>query len=174
MKKIPLIILSATALLLLNSCFLLGPGVRTISGTIYGSTTNLVIGAFPNSFSFNGGGGINNSDEVVSEDSSAIEFSPIAFATITGNTYEITLPEDVYDMGDLIAWVDPNQDRNLDFDDGIGEFAYLPVMTIGSNEYIVEISTFGSAYSFTYNDGTGVVEELLDSYNSDDFDFYID
>lgn len=180
MKKLPLSGLIIISLVLLNSCFLLESNTRTISGTIYGGTTNLKIGAFPNSFNFSGGQYLQPDYVVTSESSSALVFHPLATATITGDTYTITLPENVEDMGDLVAWIEDgtSTENALDMNDNVypttGEFAYLPVKLIENVPYVVEITHAGSSYTYTYDHvSEGDTSEYLQAHNSDGFNFYV-
>lgn len=157
---------------LLSGCTLFGPGPKTITGSITGSTSNLVIAAFSDDYWFldNLSG---DDDEVGSESGGGTSFDPIATGTISGSTYSITLPDDVSTMGDLIAFVDTNS--NGTFDLGAGELGYFPMKTVDGTAYVVSIGSLLENYTYNYYDGS--TNHIVSIETDDDaagFNFTVD
>jgi len=161
------------AIVLFTGCSLLGGGgPKTLTGSITGSTTNVVVGAFSNAYRFYDGLA-GDEDEVASESAGGSSFTPIAKATITGTTYSIDLPEDVATMGYLIAWVDNNQ--NGVYDLGNGEAGYFPMKSINGMDYVVSIGSIFGNYSYSYYDGTSnYIISIDDTNDAAGFNFTVD
>jgi len=163
------------AVLSLTACFLLGGnGVKTITGSILVSTTNVKVGAFSGDYWFTDTGAANE-DEVGDEISTAVtSFTPIAMATITGSTYTIDLPDDVTTMGELIAWVDTNDNDIFDFNNGAGEAGYFPMRDFDGTSYVVSIGYLFDDYAYSYYDGSTNNIATITADVSDGYNFTID
>lgn len=166
-KLIGLVIVS---ILLLTSCFLLGGGPRTLTGTINGTTVNVVVAAFSDDYWF-----LDDNiteDEVESEFGGATNISPLAIGTISGTSFSITLPDDVTTVGDLIAWVDTDLDGIFDIG---SEQGYFPRKSVDGVEYVVSIGYLLESYTYQYYDGsTNYIISIETDSDASGFLFYVD
>lgn len=164
-------ILFILAAVLLAGCSLLGGGTTTITGTINGSTVNVVVAVFSDDYWFLDDNTVE--DVVASEFSGGTSFTPIVKATISGTGYSIDLPEDPETVGDLIAWVDADQDGVFDFGDG--ETGYFPIKNVGGTEYVISIGYLFGNYTYGYYDGsTNQIVTISSDSDAAGFNFTVD
>ncbi len=140
-----------------------GSGSWTISGTV-SVISNVLVGRFSSDYWFVEDFG--GEEDVVYEEwnssSTNGEFSPLhTVSPEADGSFSIALPENVEDMGDLIAWVDSDGDGmfNLGTESG-----YFPWKEIEGTDYVVSfgyaISGSYSTYTINYYDGINQIVDI--------------
>ncbi len=151
--------------------------IKTITGTIV-NADNVKVGAFSSDYWFLED--YSGDDDVVGHEfdgGTTGSFSPISFSIPDGdNNYSIDLPDNPELMGELIGWVDSNNDSVYDLGTEAG---YFPVKNInGTNRtiwsfgYVVMGNT--KIYLVSYEDDSGSQNDDLSIVGASGFNFNID
>ena len=178
-------ILTIIICLFLLSCNMVNQSDNFINSTnkktLYGDVSNIEnvkIGVFSNIYWFTANS-IGETDLVYTEFPfiTSGSFLPLYFVnTDAFGNYEIDLPLDPQDMGELIAWVDNDSDGIFDLGT---EQGYFPVKSINGTEKTVSGFNTGftgrsSYYLVVYTSEQGRESTILDEIGTSGFNFYID
>jgi len=128
-----------------------------ISGTV-SLTVNVKIGRFTFDDYFFGSS--SPDEDRVSSLSGAGAYTPLETTLPSDDgTYSLNLPDDVTQMGTVVAWIDTNGDGNFDLGTETG---YLPVKNIDGTDYVVHFGylSAGGASAILVSYGSGQNDDI--------------